>query len=91
MAIEVTQDLDASDGEMSKRFYVPGVTIKSICPECGEEVVYDLGDHYLSYPILNTPYKFSFCHDAPTEDDQYNDHEWTEEIIVRVTIEAADD
>ena len=38
-----------------KRFYLPGVTIKDNCPNCKTECVYDLTDHYLSHPKLNTP------------------------------------
>jgi len=38
-----------------KRFYLTGIKIEAICPNCGEKIVRDLGDDYLSYPTVNKP------------------------------------
>jgi hypothetical protein len=77
----VTVETDNESYEIGvKRFYVPGVVLKSKCPQCGKEAEKDLGDDYLSYPATNTPIYVSMYD---------GEHEWTVRIIVRVTVEPA--
>ena len=65
------------------RFYVPGVTLYSDCPECGLTCEKDMdGDHYLSYPPVNKEFEYGFY--CQNEDCQ---HEWKEKVILRVTLE----
>ena len=89
MAVEITQNFDAKGDEMQKRFYIPGVTLKSVCPECGKEVVDDLGEQYLSYPKVNEPFDYTFYHEQqPEEEGKYWCHEWTEKIVLRISVEV---
>lgn len=62
-----------------KRFYIPVVVI-SVCPECTEEVRRNLEDNYLSYPTLGAPTKLYFSCS--------NEHEWQDQVIVNITVEA---
>jgi hypothetical protein len=68
-----------------KRAYLP-VVVTSECPECGELVEKDLSDDYLSYPVANGKEELHFCHEIADGEDE---HEWSETIVVRLTIEAA--
>lgn len=44
-----------------KRFYCPGYYLEHKC-ECGNEICYDLGYEYISYPSLNHYNDFSiYC------------------------------
>lgn len=70
-----------------KRFCVGGVKLRSKCPKCGKVITRDLGEEYLSYPTVNTPIEVDFCHEAPSGEP--TDHEWSEKIVLRVTIEPA--
>lgn len=68
--------------DVTKRFYMPGVTIKDTCPNCGHVCQVDLGDHCIYYPTFNAPMKFSmYCCEDGCE------HEWDIQIIIRVTTE----
>jgi len=64
-----------------KRFYLP-VKIEANCPECGEHVVYDLNDNYLSYPDANVPFGHTMYCEC--------EHEWEVPVILRVTMEAGE-
>lgn len=68
--------------ELDKRTYLPGVVIKSTCPNCGEPWEGDMGDHYLSYPKVDEPAKVYAC-------CQKCEHEWSVMVIVRMTLEPA--
>ena len=46
-----------------KRFYLP-LVIKDKCPNCDGDITYDLGEQYLSYPILNEPETIGICCEA---------------------------
>lgn len=77
---------DGEDGVVEigvKRFHLP-FTLVAKCPTCGEEITHDLDNHYLSYPAANTRTKVTFWHYTSDED-----HEWTERIILRLSVEAA--
>lgn len=51
-----------------KRFYLAGTIIEGTCPNCGEHIKHDLGDQYLSYPAMNTPFKESvYCEECDEE------------------------
>ena len=68
--------------ELGKRFYMPGVTVKQPCPNCGAAWECDMGDRYLSYPVVGETVKLSAgCGEC--------DHEWTIPVVVRVTLELA--
>jgi hypothetical protein len=77
-----------------KRFYVP-CSIFSNCPKCGRETERDLEQHYLSYPGFNTVEAVYFgCYEeVEDEDGEWSNagcnHEWEEQIVLRVTIESA--
>lgn len=63
-----------------KRFYLPGVTIHDKCPECGEEMVRDLGSSCIYYPVLNEPTKVSMCCSK--------EHEWEVPVVITVDIKV---
>lgn len=67
-------------GELDKRTYLPGVVIKSKCPECDAPYVKDLENNYLSYPKVGQPYKLTgYCGQC--------DHEWPlGEVVLNLTI-----
>jgi hypothetical protein len=73
--------LDA-EVEMDKRTHLP-VEISSTCPGCGVQVVQDMTDRYLSYPIINKPKKCNFYHECADGKDT----EWEHQVVVRVTLE----
>lgn len=66
-----------------KRFYVPGVVLKSTCPECQAPASRDMGDDYLSYPKANTPI------DSRSFHCECCDHEWSAKIVLSITVEDA--
>lgn len=83
MLIEAT---DAPLPTDTKRFYFPAcVTVQ--CPTCGREATRDFSQDYLSYPTANTPMDVTFHH---TDEEPYLHHEWTERMILRITIEGVD-
>jgi hypothetical protein len=70
--------------QLEKRFYLPGITIKSKCPKCGTPWERDMGGDYLSYPTVGQPSNaYGYCRNEECE------HEWPVMVIVRVTLEAA--
>lgn len=60
-----------------KRFYLPGVTITDECTKCGAEYKTDLGDHYLSYPIIGKNTFTAYCECG---------HEWDIKVILGVAL-----
>lgn len=83
VAVKTTKRKNDNPIELDvKRFYLPGVVLSAKCPKCKKTVKYDLGADYLSYPSINAPTDFHFyCPDDGAE--------WDEQIILRVTVEAA--
>jgi hypothetical protein len=68
--------------ELSKRTYVPGVVLRSVCPKCMTPWEQDLGRECLSYPTIGEPHNVGgYCSKCQ--------HEWPVMVIVRLTIEAA--
>lgn len=68
-----------------KRFYVPGTTLHSDCPECGLTCEKAMDDYYLSYPPVNEPFDYGFyCQNSDCQ------HEWKEKIVLRITLETPD-
>ena len=66
-----------------KRFYLPGVTIETECPTCGQKYVTDLGRDYLMYPLVNKPYEhYYYCGEC--------DIEWSVPILLKISLELAD-
>jgi len=59
-----------------KRCNLPGLVLKTICPNCQEEVVHDLArDHYVSYPIIGQPFNYDwYCGKC--------EYEWSELVQV---------
>lgn len=75
---------DNVDGLDIKRFYVPGCTITSKCPKCGETDEMDLEQDYLSYPSLDKPTEVLFrCASA-----NGCETEWTGLVQVSVEIKV---
>lgn len=67
-----------------KRFYIPGAVIESECPKCNSPIEVDLGDEYLSYPVMGQPEEVSFyCDDC--------DHYWIVNVILELSIKLAED
>lgn len=68
--------------ELDKRTYLPGLAITDRCPECGADYERDLGDLYLSYPVVGVPMVLTaYCDGC--------DHEWPlGKFVLRVTLEA---
>ena len=65
-----------------KRFYIPGASMDGKCPACGVAHVKDFGEDYLAYPMVNEPFDIDcYCSKCG--------HEWTERVILRVTLEMA--
>lgn len=53
---------ECKGAELDKRTYLPGIVIKSKCPECGAPYEMDLSDRYLSYPKVGKPYELTaYC------------------------------
>jgi hypothetical protein len=80
-------------GTSEKRFRFP-CSVFDTCPKCGAEVEKDFEEDYLSYPSFNTAEDVNFyCWvrnpDPTAEDDLGCGHEWTEQIILRLTVEEA--
>lgn len=62
-----------------KRFYLEGLEMKIICPNCNYE--YDFND-YLSYPNVNIPININcYCNEC--------ENEWKEKIILKVNLELS--
>jgi hypothetical protein len=74
-----------------KRFYFPAI-LTSNCPECGEEVVKDGRNQYISWPSFNKPQEVHFYHEAEVDlgngEKDYIDHEWSETILIKLILEA---
>jgi len=66
-----------------KRLYLP-FRVEDDCPECGKRCVHDLNSDYLSYPVLGEPIHLSFyCEDG------HEVEEWTQTVVLNVTLEPA--
>lgn len=45
-----------------KRMYLPGVTLKATCPQCGNEIVHDMKTEYVDeYPAVGKPFVYTWC------------------------------
>lgn len=72
----------APAGEVDcKRFYLPGVVLRTVCPKCSAPHVRDFGDHYLSYPTMNAPEVHTLYCDGCS-------HEWP--VTLRLTVSLAE-
>lgn len=84
----IKQNMKPFKIEDGKRFQMP-VTIETNCPypECkGKKVITKLsGDHYLSYPVANKPFKQLIVHE--TKNGDY--HEYYVKLELQVTLVAA--
>jgi len=66
-----------------KRFYLPGVVIKDVCPKCGAPWEHDFGSRYLSYPTVGARVNAGgYCQEC--------DHEWEVMVVLKVSVELAD-
>ena len=89
------ESLDTSC-EGPKRCYLP-LRIRAKCPGCGEEVIRDLNDHYLSNPRFGSVVTVDLVHEAweeiekgkgckqPTDPDLGNT-EWAVKMRLDVTL-----
>lgn len=70
-----------------KRLYLPGLKLKSKCPNCNAPYERDLGDHHLSYPVVGVPEDLTgYCGGC--------EHEWAlGSVVLRLSLEVtpADD
>ena len=68
--------------ELEKRTYLPGIVIKSKCPQCGEPYRKDMSDNYLSYPKVGEPYELhGYCRNESCG------HEWfLGSVVVGLTL-----
>lgn len=77
-----------------KRFAVPDCKLTATCPSCGKRISrYITEDHYLSYPDINKPTTYDFYHELEVTDPltgevDYQQHEWSEQIVIRITVET---
>lgn len=89
MKLEIYNDTVPFDTDV-KRFRLPAYVI-AICPECGVEVERYCGDdHYLSYPWANEPFELTMFHDNGDDEGEYFHHEWPVKVILRITLETAE-
>lgn len=88
MAVVVTGNPVVMRELAIKRCYLPGVTIASTCPYCGEIVEQDLGHDYLSHPAIGKTEEVHFYCECDGCDDEV-DCEWHEHIVIEMTIRAA--
>ena len=68
-----------------KRMYLPGTKVKSKCPKCSKEQVWDGDTNYLFYPVVGAPEKVYFHCDEGHEEDYA---EWFEKIRLSITVEV---
>lgn len=72
-----------------KRLQLPGVSLSSTCPGCGETVTHDLDDYYLSHPTIGEPESYDFeHHDCPKPTGEWDSTEWVVWIQCDFTIKA---
>ena len=69
-----------------KRCYIP-VVVRAVCPQCGATATRDLRTNYLSYPQIGAPVRVGFTHAVASFEE--SDHEWTEHILLTLTVGAA--
>lgn len=65
-----------------KRFYLPGVIVRSPCPKCQVSCSRHLGDNYLSYPRIGFPYNVGMYCDVCGD-------KFVVQIVVKITVEPA--
>lgn len=63
-----------------KRLYLPGTVLEDQCPSCGVLCRHDLGQQYLSYPLINEPAEFTFWCSAC-------EREWPRQIVLTMRVE----
>lgn len=84
---------DVPFGCLEKRFRFP-CSIFDACPECGREVEMDFSNaHYLTNPTFNAPQDVHFyCIAWDDDGEEILDcgHNWTKQIILRVTVEPVE-
>lgn len=68
----------------TKRLYLPGIKLKSLCPNCGESSERDMENGYLEYPKVGEIIEKYFCCDDCNE-------EWYEKIILKVELVTVED
>jgi len=66
-----------------KRLYLP-VLLKSNCPDCTEELYYDMSIDNLSYPVMGeTEYIHFYCDECGCE--------YTRDLVLKMTLEYEDE
>lgn len=71
---------DCKGAELDKSTYLPGIVIKSKCPNCGAPYTQDMSDNYLSHPKVGEPYELhGYCNSC--------DHEWPlGSVVLNLTV-----
>lgn len=84
--VRVASQMKAGARLDNKRTKLDGCILQGSCPECGETVTRDLGDHYLSYPRVNTPITLTMYHgDCPRNPAGI---EWEVRVQLNITVQA---
>lgn len=79
MTNKITGSFSKNEEINCKRFYLPGIKVKSECPNCNAEEVWDGNDWYLSYPTPGKPDTVHFyCEDC--------DEEWYLDVVLDINL-----
>lgn len=80
----------ASDRELDKRTYLPGVVIEGRCPVCGSPYAWDGSQRYLSFPVPGEPKKITgYCDHEDTLHEGEEDAEWPlATVTVRIVVDV---
>lgn len=64
-----------------KRFYMPGIVIDAVCPNCNEMVVDDFAENYISFPEVGSPFIYGlYCREC--------EHEWEFKLQLDITLKV---
>ena len=68
--------------------YLPGIIIKTKCPHCDSLVEIDLGNHYLSYPLIGEEDSVEVSHEYIDTDGDISEHVWdlAFELHIRIKV-----
>jgi hypothetical protein len=62
-----------------KRFYLPGISIKGVCPKCQAPWEHSFGENYLSYPTVGAVMRVGgYCQEC--------DHEWSMGVVLSMSL-----
>ncbi len=85
-AVEIVQTDEVVNLDM-KRCYLP-FEVTATCPECKARITRYLSDDYVGYPPVNKPFDLDMYHDEVIDDEDVH-HEWSVQVILRMTLGPA--